>query len=162
MEHHHLETNQKNSSPTVLREHAGIGACMDVKAHAGRIYAIQRACDDHTGRLCVLNEKTELLAVHEGLGFTRQIEMVGNVAVVSAREDGLWLFDVSEIEPRLLCHYRTVEFATGVALYGNLALISCRHYGVEILDISDPTSPRYVGLVRVGEVQSATVSDGIL
>ena len=162
MEHHHLETNQKNSSPTVLREHAGIGACMDVKAHAGRIYAIQRACDDHTGRLCVLNEKLELLATYEGLGHTRQIEMVGNVAVISAREDGLWLFDVSEITPRLLCHYRTVEFATGVALYGNLALISCRHYGVEILDISDPTSPRYIGLVRVGEVQSATVSDGIL
>ena len=157
-----LEANQKSVAPTVLQERAGIGACMDVKAHAGRIYAIQRACDEHTGRLCVLNENLELLTTYEGLGHTRQIEMVGNVAVISAREDGLWLFDVSEITPRLLCHYRTVEFATGVALYGNLALISCRHYGVEILDISDPTSPRYVGLIRVGEVQSATVSDGIL
>ena len=157
-----LEANQKSVAPTVLQERAGIGACMDVKTHAGRIYAIQRACDEHTGRLCVLKENLELLTTYEGLGHTRQIEMVGNVAVISAREDGLWLFDVSEITPRLLCHYRTVEFATGVALYGNLALISCRHYGVEILDISDPTSPRYIGLVRVGEVQSATVSDGIL
>ncbi|MBE6627591.1 MAG: hypothetical protein E7629_01555 [Ruminococcaceae bacterium] len=162
MNSNQLHTNQSGSAPTVLSERAGIGACMDVKAHGGRIYAIQRACEGHTGRLSVLNEKLELLATYEGLGHTRQIEMIGNVAVISAREDGLWFFDVSEITPRLLCHYRTVEFATGVALYGNLAFISCRHYGVEILDISDPTAPRYVGLVRVGEVQSATVSDGIL
>ena len=153
---------QHQVQPMILSERAGIGACMDVKAHDGRIYAIQRACEEHTGRLCVLNEKLELLAVYEGLGFTRQIEMVGNVAVVSAREDGLWLFDVSEITPRLLCHYRTVEFATGVALYGNLAFISCRHFGVEILDISDPTAPRHVGIVRIGEAQSATVSNDIL
>ena len=153
---------QHQVQPMILSERAGIGACMDVKAHGGKIYAIQRACDEHKGRLCVLNEKLELLAVCEGLGFTRQIEMVGNVAVVSAREDGLWLFDVSETEPRLLCHYRTVEFATGVALYGNLAFISCRHFGVEILDISNPTSPRHVGIVRIGEAQSATVSEDIL
>ena len=156
------KTFPKNAPTSILQERAGIGACMDVKAHNQRIYAIQRACDTHSGRLCVLNEKLELLATYEGLGHTRQIETVGDVAVISAREDGLWFFDVSQTEPRLLCHYRTVEFATGVALYGNLALISCRHYGVEILDISDPTSPRYIGLVRVGEVQSATVWDGIL
>lgn len=148
--------------PTVLSERAGIGACMDVKAHNGRIYAIQGACEKHKGRLSVLNEKLELLSCYEGIGNTRQIETVGNVAVISAREDGLWLFDVSEIEPRLLCHYRTIEFATGVALYGNLAFISCRHFGVEILDISDPAVPRHIGIVRIGEAQSATVSDDIL
>ena len=49
-----------------------------------------------------------------------------------------------------------------MALWANLAFISCRQYGVQILDISNPDTPRHIGIIRVGEVQSATVSEGIL
>ena len=146
----------------VASERAGIGPCMDIKAHGGRLYAIQRANGEHRGRLCVLDSGLGVLAVYEGIGNARQIEIVGDVAVITAREDGVFLFDVSEVEPRLLSAYHSVEYATGVALCGNLAFISCRQYGVEIVDISCPSVPRFVSLVRVGEVQSATVKDGYL
>ncbi len=47
-----------------LTESANIGPCIDVKAHKGRIYAIQNC-----GRLCVLMpESLELVYAHEGIG----------------------------------------------------------------------------------------------
>ena len=116
----------------------GIGPCMDVKTHNGRLYAIQRFSQIPHGRLCVLSSDLRLVAEFVGIGDARQIEIIKDIAVITAREDGLWIFDVSLPEPRLLCHYQTVEYATGVALCGNLAFISCRQYGVQILDISDP------------------------
>jgi len=143
-------------------EHAGIGPCIDVKAHGGRLYAIQRSESGHSGNLCVLDGSFKLIHKYEGIGNARQIEIVGSTAVVSSREDGLWLFDISVEVPKLLCHYLTVEYATGVALYGNLAFISCRQFGVEVIDISNPADPIHIGIINVGEVQSATVSDGIL
>ncbi len=143
-------------------EYAGIGPCMDVKAYGGRLYAIQRSENGHSGNLCVLDGELKLIHKYEGIGNARQIETVGSTAVISSREDGLWLFDISAAVPRLLCHYHTVEYATGVALYGNLAFISCRQFGVEVIDISDPADPVHVGIINVGEVQSATVSDNIL
>ena len=139
-----------------------VGPCMDVKAHNGLLYTIQKISQFPGGRLCVLSRELCPIAEFVGIGNARQIEMIGDVAVVSAREDGLWLFDVSHPDPRLLCHYPTVEYATGVALCGNLAFISCRQYGVQILDISAPTHPIHISLVRIGEIQSATVSNGIL
>ena len=149
-------------SQPFFKEQADIGACMDVKAHNGRVYAIQRSSQFLGGRLCVLSDDLALIGEFRGIGNARQIEIIGDVAVITARENGLWLFDISLTEPRLLCHYQTVEYATGVALYGNLALVSCRQYGIQILDISDPTAPVHISIVRIGEIQSATVSDGIL
>jgi len=145
-----------------LSECAGIGPCTDVKSYKGRIYAIQRICDEHGGKLVVLTPELSVCASYEGIGTARQIEIVNDTAFITAREDGLWIFDVSNTEPKLLCHYQTVEYATGIALYGNLAFISCRQYGVQIIDISDPKEPKHISIVRVGEVQSATVSDNIL
>ena len=145
-----------------LYERADIGACMDIKAHNGLLYAIQRDSQFRGGRLCVLRPDLSLVASYEGIGNARQIEIAGKVAVITAREDGIWLFDISAEIPRLLCHYRTVEYATGVALWANLACVSCRQYGVQILDISDPSKPLHLSLIRMGEVQSATVRDGIL
>ena len=145
-----------------LTERSDIGPCMDIKACNGFLYAIQRSDQFSGGRLCVLRPDLTLVAEYIGIGNARQIEILGSIAVITAREDGLWLFDISLPKPRLLCHYRTVEFATGIALYGNLALVSCRQYGVQILDISDPVNPLHISLVRIGEIQSAAVSNGIL
>ena len=146
----------------LLQERASIGSFMDIKAHGDFLYAIQRPSQFAGGRLCVLRSDLSLASEYVGIGNARQIEIVGNVAVVTAREDGLWIFDVSAPTPALLCHYQTVEYATGVALYGNLAFISCRQYGVQILDIQNPKTPRHLSLVRIGEIQSSTVADGIL
>lgn len=141
----------------ILSETAGIGPCIDVKAHRGLIYAIQ-----NSGRLCVLNSELRLLYTYEGIGNARQIEFIGDIAVITARENGLWIFDMSNDKPQLLSHYHTVEYAVGIALCGNLAFVSCRQYGVEIIDISNPKKPFFVSLVRIGEVQSAVVDGNVL
>ncbi len=146
----------------LLEDGAGIGPCMDAKAHNGYVYAIQKKNDVHNGRLCVVSAEQELVAFYDGIGSTRQLEILGDTAFVTAREDGLWIFDISACEPKLICHYQSVEFATGLALCGNLAFISCRQFGVEIIDISDLTHPKQVSIIRVGEVQSATVHENIL
>lgn len=142
-----------------IRKRAEIGFCMDVRGYGGRIYAIRR---QGRGALCVLDGSLSLLSTFEGIGNARQIEIADGIAYITAREDGLWIFDVREELPRLLCHYRTVEFATGIAIAGGYAFVSCRQYGVETVDVRDPAHPRYVGMIRIGEAQSACVSDGVL
>ncbi|MBR2341417.1 MAG: hypothetical protein IKA72_03320 [Clostridia bacterium] len=143
-------------------EKANIGPCVDVKEYEGRLFAIQNSSGYPEGRLCVLLPDFSLVATFEGIGNARQIEIVNDTAFITAREDGLFIFDISEDTPKLLCCYKTVEFATGIALYGNLAFVSCRVYGVQILDVSNPCAPVQISIARTGEVQSVMVKDGIL
>lgn len=143
----------------LLHQKADIGPCMDVRGYGGRIYAIQR---QNGGRLAVFSEELAPISAYGGIGNARQIEIKDGLAAISAREDGLWLFDVRHEAPLLLSHYRTVEFATGITLYKSFVLVSCRQYGVEIVDIRDPKSPRYVGVIRIGEAQSACVYRDVL
>lgn len=146
----------------ILTKKAGIGACMDVSSAHKRVYAIQNTAKQRGGRLCVLSPDGTLLSEYRGIGNARQIGISGNLAVISAREDGIRIFDIAGEKPVLLSHFQTVEYATGVTLYANFALISCRQYGVEIIDLSDPRVPRHIGLIRIGEVQSACVYNGYL
>lgn len=141
---------------------AGIGPCMDICVHEGYLYVIQRADQYSGGRLCVLDSEMQIVGEFVGIGNARQVRIAGETAVITAREDGLWVFDISENTPELLAHYQTIEFATGVTLYANFALVSCRQYGVEIVDLSDPEKPKHVGIIRVGEVQSTCVYEGHL
>lgn len=141
---------------------ADIGPCMDICVHEGYLYVIQRTDQYPGGRLCVLDSEMKMVGEYVGIGNARQIEITGEVAVITAREDGLWVFDISKKPPVLLAHYQTIEFATGVTLYANFALVSCRQYGVEIVDLSAPEKPVHVGIIRVGEVQSACVYEGYL
>jgi hypothetical protein len=154
---------------------AGIGGCLNV-ATAGRyLYAIQNNQpdisrlpeDDGEGCLYVLTcenpGRPSVIGKLSGLGNARQIEVCGNIVLVTAREDGLFIIDVADpANPRLLVHYDTIEFATGIACYGAVAMVACRQYGVEMIDISDPSSPRHVGIARVGEAQSIDASNGYL
>lgn len=139
-----------------------LGPCMDVKTDGKRLFAIQRPDGYPGGRLCVLDADGNLLGEYVGLGTARQIEIKDGIAVISARANNLWLFDIREDQPKLLSHYKTIEYAVGVALYANLALISCRQYGVEVIDISDPAHPKHIRTIQTGEVQSACVDNGIL
>ncbi len=138
------------------------GPCMDVKEYNNHLYVIQNTSQYPGGRLCVLTPEGKLCSELKGLGNARQIEISHGIAVISARENGLWLLEVKEETLRLLAHYQTIEFATGVTLYGSLAFISCRQYGIEIIDISCPCTPKHIGIIRIGEVQSACVYNGYL
>ncbi len=139
-----------------------LGPCMDVKNDGNHLFAIQRPDQYPGGRLCVLDAEGNILGQYENIGTARQIEIKNGIAVVSARANNLWIFDIREPQPKLLSHYKTIEYAVGVALYANLALISCRQYGVEVIDLSDPANPKHIHTIQTGEVQSACVDNGIL
>ena len=135
----------------------------DAACDEGFLYVIGggtlRIYDIH-GRFADVPEPVGKLS---GLGNTRQICVSGNTVCVTARENGLFLINVSDKHcPVLLCQYDTVELATGLFLYNRYAFVSCRSFGVEIIDISEPDCPRHVVNIRAGEVQSVFVDDGIL
>ena len=71
------------------------GACMDIKTDGTRLFAIQRNDQYPGGRLCVLNKDGGLLGEYLGLGTARQIEIKNHIAVVSARSNNLFIFDIT-------------------------------------------------------------------
>ncbi|OGV75135.1 MAG: hypothetical protein A3K19_13320 [Lentisphaerae bacterium RIFOXYB12_FULL_65_16] len=132
---------------------------MDAKTKDGWLYVL--SC----GRLCTfrtpIGPESTPAGQLDGLGNTRQIEIAGNLAAITSREDGLRLVDVSNPERlSLLSHYDTIELATGIALGANVALVACRVYGVELIDISNPKRPRHLSTVQTGEAQSVVLHNG--
>ncbi len=126
---------------------------MDVAAVGEHLFAIGQ------GRLTVLagarRGDVTRIGDLEGLGNTRQIAVSRGYALITAREDGLFVVDVREpARPRLVAHYDTAELATGIAVAGEIAAVANRFAGVELLDVSRPEAPRYLATVRVGEAQS--------
>ena len=133
---------------------------MDVVSDGEFLFAVQNSEQYPRGRVCKADANGNILCSFSGIGNARQIGIIDGVIVVSAREDGLWLLSSDDLSP--YSHYKTVEFATGVTLCSGFAFISCRQFGVEIVDIGDPRKPIHIGLIRIGEAQSACVSDGYL
>lgn len=131
----------------------GLGPTPDVTVVDGRVYAIT------SDSLVILDgESLEILGRLEGLLSTRQVAVCGTVAVVTAREAGVYVVDVSDATaPRLASHYDPVEFATGVHLARpDLAILTCRHYGLEFVDLTRPEAPRFHSSILIGEAQSVT------
>lgn len=129
----------------------GIGPTIDVVAAGDYIYGLAGSS------LVVVDAKTFAVVTRlGGLLSARQLAVSGGVAVVTARESGVYIIDVSApMTPRLVAHYDPVEFATGVHLARpDLAILSCRHYGLEFVDLTDPAAPRFLSSILVGEAQS--------
>ena len=139
-----------------------LGPCMDVCAFGGCFYAVQNGAQFPGGRICKIAPDGSVADEYIDIGSARQIAVQDGIAAVSARENGLWLFDLCGESIRPLVHYQTVEYATGIALWNHFALVSCRQYGVEIVDIADARHPRFISLIRIGEVQSACVVRDVL
>jgi len=140
---------------------AGVGPGMDVVRHGEHLFMLQ----DRNLLILSLEDPARPVVVGklEDVGNLRQIAVRGDVAYVTAREDGLFVIDIADrTAPKLRSHYDTIEFATGIAIEDHFAFIAQRWFGVEIVDISDPTNLRHVSVVRVGESQSCVVSDGYL
>ncbi len=136
----------------------------------GCLYLVNRALEG--GSLSIFAADGEALmplATLGGLGNTRAIAVSDTVAAgrriaaVTARENGLYLIDVTDPQaPFICCHYNTVEFATGVTFFSHFVAVACRSFGVEFLDLADLSAPRHVSAIRAGEVQSIVVHDGVL
>lgn len=140
---------------------AGISGSMDVVRDGQHLFVLQ-------GRnltiLSLENPATlQVVGRLEDVGNLRQIAVRGPTAFITAREDGLFVVDVSDrTHPTVIARYDTIEFATGIDVVDNFAFIACRWFGVEIVDVADARHPRHVSVVRVGEAQSCEVSDGYL
>jgi len=139
----------------------GLGESMDAAVKGDTLYIIGR------GRLYVadISQPTQpkIIGRLTGLGNTRQIEIHRGAAYVTAREDGLFIIDVTNRDAfTLMCHYDSIELATGIALSGDVAFIACRTAGVELVDISNPRQPVHLSTVRTGEAQSVAARNGLL
>jgi hypothetical protein len=139
----------------------GIGSCMDVELVGNTLYVGNRS------GLQVYDVSVpaspRLLGSVAGVGSPRQITVQGNIAYVTAREQGLFLVSVADPRrPHVLSHYDTIELATGIEVSGPVAYVACRNYGVELIDVRDPAKPRHLSTIRTGEAQSLVVRDGIL
>lgn len=95
-------------------------------------------------------------------GTGRQLAVADGIAYVTARANGVFIFDVRGPEPKLLSHYDCIELATGVEVQGDLLFIAQRQYGVEIVDVSDPAKPVYVSKIKTDEAQSVDVKGGVM
>ncbi|MBP6784885.1 MAG: hypothetical protein KA152_13910 [Verrucomicrobiales bacterium] len=140
----------------------GVGPCQAVAVVGEQLFATGR------GEFYVLDisdaTNPTLTGQLSGLGGqTRQIFIQDSIAYVTARQDGLWLIDISNpSRPAIISHYDTVEMATGICVSGPVAFVATRQYGVEIIDVSDPASPRHLSMLKTGEAQSCWARDGYL
>ncbi len=134
----------------------GIGLTMDVACDGDLLYSIgnRQLCIQsgaRTGRL-------QRISTLDGLGNVRQVAVSRGYAFVTSREDGLFIIDVRQpAQPRIACHYDTLELATGIAVSGNLLAVANRFAGIELIDITHPEKPRFLSAVRVGEAQSVVI-----
>lgn len=93
----------------------------------------------------------------------RQICVYKDLACITARTDGLYIFDIKDpSKPKLLSHYDTMELATGIVCDNDIAYVCQRQYGTEFIDISNPSHPKHLGFVISGEAQSVDTANGIL
>lgn len=107
-------------------------------------------------------EKPELITSDARI-IGRQMALSGDILYITARENGLWILDISKPEqPQVLTRFDTAEMATGIVVSNNIVFISERIYGVEILDCTNPKTPRHIGFARGGEVQSVTLHNNTL
>ncbi|QDT85603.1 LVIVD repeat protein [Gimesia chilikensis] len=149
---------ENEQQPTV---DAGVGPGMDVVRDGDNLFMLQER------NLVILSIKDPgrptVVGELKGIGNLRQIVVRGDIAYITAREDGLFVVDVSaRSAPKLLSHYDSIEFATGIDVQGQYAFVAQRWFGVEIIDVSNPKKLTHVSVVRVGEAQSCVVSDGYL
>ncbi|MBL8992330.1 MAG: hypothetical protein JNM63_03265, partial [Spirochaetia bacterium] len=85
-----------------------------------------------------------LKAALAGLGNTRKIILKDQLAFVAAREDGVWIIDLSEPStPKILFQYDSIEWASGLAIDGPFLAVACRQHGVELVNVEDPRRPKH-------------------
>ncbi|MBN1476358.1 VCBS repeat-containing protein, partial [Candidatus Sumerlaeota bacterium] len=97
----------------------------------------------------------ELIAIQEFPKQVNAFDVSGELAAVAVSEQGVTLFDISDLtQPQTLGQYPGAEHID-VALMGDLALVLMRHRtqgypgALMIVDISDPTSPVTLKIISI-------------
>ncbi len=164
--------NGNNSSEILVPEKSPFGELYEVSAGVKLVGAMDCACLTNqsgeylvavgTGKLCVYKIGSTLILLSEldGLGDSRQISVSGNFAYVSARADGLFIIDLTDINnPIIAYRMDTLELATGVCSADGLLAVTNRHMGCEIYDVRNPYNPLRIGDFLCGEAQSVWLYD---
>jgi len=74
----------------------------------------------------------------------------GQMALGAARNDGLYIIDISEMKQPILSKiHKTLGYSyESVALKNNIAYAAVHENGIELVDITSPTKPQLVGTLK--------------
>lgn len=155
-----------------------VEAAMDVVASddSKYVFAIgtSERSSDKKGHFYVysVEEDRVVASLEDNLGNCRQIAYENGYCYVTARDDGMWVIDVTDYceetvdhadaKPKIICHYDSVEMATGIIVHDSTVFLANRVYGVEVVDVSNPYEPEFITNIQTGEVQSLDVNNGLL
>ena len=108
-----------------------------------------------------------IISCFTGLGDSRELAFAnsGNTLVVSARTNGVYLLDISDVfNISMISNIETLGFATGVFVEDDYCFIASRNHGVEIYDISFPDRPKFCSQAyyNTEEFYDCSVENGIL
>jgi hypothetical protein len=93
---------------------------------------------------------------YKDLMHSQGIDVVGTLAYVCHRPDGLGVWDVSDVEnPALLGTYDTPGTAFDVQVVGSVAYVADFDGGLQIIDVTNPMVPAFLGEAALG---SAAIS----
>ena len=96
-------------------------------------------------------------------GRVRQITVCDKTLVVSARETGVWIFDVSDPKKMsLISRYDGIELSTGIDMAGDCIFVGERQTGVEFVDARDLSRPQHIRVIKTPESQTVFYQDGYL
>ncbi|MBO4340377.1 MAG: hypothetical protein J5835_02970 [Bacteroidales bacterium] len=96
-------------------------------------------------------------------GAIRQMRVYNGKLIASARETGVWVFDVSDpTNMSVITRYDGIELSTGIDVAGDCIFVGERQTGVEFVDARDITKPQHIRVIKTPESQSVFYQDGYL
>ena len=96
-------------------------------------------------------------------GSVRQVTVCNGKAVVSARDTGVWIFDVSDpAHISLITRYDGIELSTGIDMAGDCIFVGERQTGVEFVDARDLSKPQHIRVIKTPESQTVFYQNGYL
>lgn len=96
-------------------------------------------------------------------GSVRQVTVCNGKAVVSARDTGVWIFDVSDpANMSLITRYDGIELSTGIDMAGDCIFVGERQTGVEFVDARDLSKPQHIRVIKTPESQTVFYQNGYL
>lgn len=131
-----------------VNEGLGLGPSSDLIVDGDTLYSLR---EEQLVISRITPTGVETISTVDNLGNLRHLAQKDpGVLAVAARENGVYLIDVSDKEhPRIASYYDPLEIVNDVAFSGDYMFLASRYFGVEIVDVSDLTHPEYVtGIVN--------------
>ena len=96
-------------------------------------------------------------------GSARQMVPYNGKLFVSARDTGVWIFDISNpLAPSLISRYDGIELSTGIDAAGDAIFVGERMTGVEFVDGRNPARPEHIRVIKTPESQTVFYCNGYL